>query len=154
MGKAIAVAALVVVVAFAAAAGGFLYGRNVGQTQAQATRQRFFEDRFGTATGQGASPAQGGGQPGTGVLVGGGTVGVVKSVNGNTIEISTRDAVVTVTLDSQTVIEKSVAGTLADIQEGQRVTVVGSSQGENKIAARRIQLIPAGGGSFGRSVTP
>lgn len=65
--------------------------------------------------------------------------GQIKSVTGNTVEISTAASVVTITVSDQTVISKTDRGTLADLKAGDRVTVFSKETGD-KPAASAIQL--------------
>ncbi len=65
--------------------------------------------------------------------------GQIKSVNGNTVEISTPDSVVSVQVNDATVISKTDRGTLSDLQVGDRVTVFSKDTGANP-AASAIQL--------------
>jgi hypothetical protein len=89
----------------------------------------------GSAGGQ---PGQGGGQPGG--PGGPGSSGTVKSISGNTIVLTGQDGnAVTVKLDDKTSIQKNVAGSLADIQTGVRLFVMGD-QSSGTITARTIQV--------------
>ncbi len=128
-----AVAALVLVVGV----GSFFAGSAYGQEQAQNIRLEFFRDRLAPAAAQG-DPTQGqSGQRGQAGRVA--AAGTVKSVQGNKIEVSTRNGVVTVTVDSQTQIIKTIAATIADIQPNQNITVM-SDQTGNTVTARLITI--------------
>ena len=86
----------------------------------------------------GGQPGQGGGQPGG--AAGPGSGGTVKSVSGNTIVLTAQDnSTLTVKMDDKTSIQKNVAGTLADIQTGVRLVVMGD-QSSGTITARTIQI--------------
>lgn len=87
----------------------------------------------GGAPPGGAQPGQLGGQPGVG--------GTVKSVSGNTIQLTGFDgSVTTVQVDSKTVIQKSASATLSDIKAGVQITViVDSSTGSNIARIIRIE---------------
>ncbi len=61
--------------------------------------------------------------------------GQVKSVNGNTVEISTPVNVVTVQVSDQTVISKTDKGTIQDLKPGDRVTVFSKDTGDNPNAS-------------------
>lgn len=65
--------------------------------------------------------------------------GTIKSINGNTIEISTPVSVVTVTVGDQTVISKTDVGSLSDLKTGDRVTVFSKDSG-NSPTASMVQL--------------
>jgi type II secretory pathway pseudopilin PulG len=156
MRNTILIGLVVVIVAAAAAAGGFLYGTSVGEARANQVRQNFFSQRAAQGTqggqgfsGQGGAGGQGfsgqGGAGGQGFFDQGnrqGTVGVVKSINGNTMEVSTRDSVVTVTLTDQTTVEKQATGSLSDIKTGERVVVVGNQDSGGTVTAQSVQLMP------------
>ncbi len=134
---------VIVVVAAAAALGGFFYGTSVGEARANQVRQNFFAQRNGQGgNGGGGGFGQGGqgGQNGQGNRRG--TAGTVKSINGNTMQVSTRDSVVTVNLSSQTQVEKQAPGSLSDIKAGERVVVVGSQGSGGTVAAQSVQVLP------------
>ncbi len=65
--------------------------------------------------------------------------GQVKSVNGDTVQISTADKVVTVKVNNNTIISKTDRGTIADLQPGDRVTVFSQETGDSPTASA-IQL--------------
>ncbi len=65
--------------------------------------------------------------------------GQIKAVNGNTLEISTADSVVTVKVNDQTLISKTEQGALSDLQPGDRVTVFSKESGDAPTASA-IQL--------------
>ena len=110
------------------------------------------ENGCGGAGGTGgAGGANGGG-------FGGGVAGTIKSINGDTVEISTAQNVTTVTLSPSTTVMQSVAATSADLQVGQTVTVRGQRDSSGNVAASSIQVVPAGatfgGNRPGASATP
>ena len=66
--------------------------------------------------------------------------GIVKSVKGNTLEVTAQNgSVVTVSIDAQTQIQKTVSGAATDIAVGARITVLSDQTGAN-VTARIIQL--------------
>lgn len=65
--------------------------------------------------------------------------GQIKSVNGDTVEISTADSVVTVKVNGDTQITKTERGSSTDLQVGDRVTVFSKETGTNPTASG-IQL--------------
>lgn len=65
--------------------------------------------------------------------------GQIKSVSGDTVEISTANSVVTVKVNTATLISKTDLGTLADLQVGDRVTVFSKETGSAPTASG-IQL--------------
>lgn len=134
--------------------GAYMAGRNAGLTEQVNIRTEFLQQRAGN---------QGGGPPGTGGGFGNasGTPGaasgdaaqaarnaqgralangVVKSVQGNTVTVTQqRDgSTATLTVDDKTIIEKTVTGTLADIQPGWRIAATEQQTGTTTI--RRIIL--------------
>ncbi len=130
---------IAVVVALVAAGGAFFAGTAYGEAQAQNTRSEFLRSRgFGgngqTANGQNGQAGQNGqfGRPAA--------FGTVKSVSGNTIVVTQQDgSTVTVTVNAQTTYQKTDAGSLSDVQPGDRVTVT-SDQTGSSITARSVQI--------------
>ncbi len=136
-------------------AGGFVWGRNVGLNEQINIRTEFFQQR---AAASGASTTGTGGNRagafssaagdttagGRGALLQGRQLvnGIVKSVEGNTVTVTQqRDgSTTTLTVDDKTIIEKTVNGTLADIQPGWRITAVEQTSGGT--TTRRIVLTP------------
>ncbi|MBI4671125.1 MAG: hypothetical protein HY741_05595 [Chloroflexi bacterium] len=99
-----------------------------GQNSTQGGQRQF--GQFGGTFGSGFNPAQ------VGNCV---ARGEIKSVNGDTVEISTANSVVTVKVNDQTLISKTDRGTLADLQPGDRVTVFSKETGDSPTAST-IQL--------------
>ncbi len=96
-------------------------------------------------TSNAGQPGQNAGQ--TGGPAGAGVSGTVKSVSGNTIQLTAQDgSAVTVKTDDKTGFQKTVAGTSADIQTGVRLAVTGD-QSSGTITAKTIQIMPAGDAS-------
>jgi hypothetical protein len=139
-----------VVVAAAGAFGGYTTGVNSGKSQALAARNAFLADRgigngqnAGAFNGQGSNGGQNGGRqfnPPAGNFA----AGQVKQIDGNTIQLSTAQAVVTVKLNDQTQIQKMGPGTVSDIQTGERITVQGTRGADGVMAAQSVQI----GGAF------
>ncbi len=132
--------------------GGTLYQKNQ-QTNAQA---RFLASRGLTGNFTGGGTGGNGSTNGRGF--GGGAQGQVKSINGNTISLSTAQNVTTVTLTNSTVILKSDPGTLADLQVGDRVQITGQRDSSGNITASQITVLaagnPAGSGNGGSAAVP
>jgi hypothetical protein len=85
-----------------------------------------------------------GGQPlsGSGVgFSGRGTIGVVKTIDGDVITISTAQDVTTVTLSEDTRIEKYASAAITDLQPGMRVMVIGQPDDDGNITASQIQIV-------------
>lgn len=141
--KTVLVAVVVLVLLAIVGVGAFFAGSAYGQSQAQNTRAEFFRERLAPAGGQGNMTQMGqqGQRTESGRIAANGTV---KSVQGNTLQVTAQDgSTVTVTVDAQTVIQKTITGTAADLQPGLRVTVM-SDQTGNNVAARVIQIRPGG----------
>jgi Domain of unknown function (DUF5666) len=142
-GKWIALIIVGLVVVAAAAFGGYTTGVNAGKTQALAARNAFLADRgIGNSQGGAVFNAQGGN--GRQFDANNFAAGQVKQIDANTIQLSTAQAVVTVKVNDQTQIQKMGAGTLSDIQTGERITVQGTRGSDGVMTAQSIQI----GGRF------
>jgi hypothetical protein len=134
--------------------GGTLYQKNQ-QARAQASflASRGITSNFGGTNGGNFFRAQG--TPGANYItrggLGGGAQGQVKSINGNTLSLSTAQNVTNVTLSDSTVILKSDPGTVADLKVGDRVLVTGERDSSGNITASQIEVLPAGVGGPGES---
>lgn len=138
--------AVVAVVAAAGASGAYAYnmGKQEGMKAGLTARTDFLAARTaGGAAAQGAPGAAA--RAGQGAMAGNFTAGQVKSVNGNELEISTATAVTKVKLTDKTQIEKTVAGTAADIKAGERIVVQGAKAADGALEASVVQL---GAGRF------
>ena len=144
--KTIVVAAIVVVVAAVAGVGGFFAGNSFGpNAQAQNVQREFFAARSGQNGTGGAGQFGQGGQSGQGTQQGRRPVafGTVKSVQGNTIQVTAQDGTITtVTTDSKTVIQKTGTCAVTDVQPGQRITVMGTQSGSD-VTATDISIQPS-----------
>ncbi len=144
--KTVIAIAVAIVLAVVIGAGGFFAGTAYGQSQANNTRSEFFRNRGGGAAGtagQGGQAGQNGQGGQNGQFGRPAAFGTVKSVNGNTVVISQQDgSTVTVTTTAQTVVQKTVSGTVSDITPGDRVTVESTQTGSNVVASA-IQIRPA-----------
>lgn len=142
--KSILVAVIVVVLVVVAGVGGFFAGNSFGpNAQALSTVNDFRTQRFGNG-GQGSTGQSG--QGGQGAQQGRRPVafGTVKSVQGNTIQVTAQDGTITtVTTDSKTVVQKTVTGAVTDVQPGQRITVMGNQSGSD-VTATEISIQPSG----------
>jgi hypothetical protein len=137
------------------AAGAFIGGMNMGQAQAQEQQNQFFAQRGvnpNAAGGTGGAAGQFGGAGAagrTGAAGGAGrnaTFGTIKKIDGNTITLTVPNSDdITVSLPANATIIKTVTGTVSDLKEGQRLTVMGARSGNN-IAATAVQVtdLPAG----------
>jgi hypothetical protein len=126
--------------------GSFFAGTVVGANQA---RQSMFQGRFGGQGGQfqrsDRTPQPGqpdNPQPGQqGGRQGGGTMGTIKTVEGDTIVVTTQAGDVQVHATDTTLIEKYTTVGVADLKEGERVVVSGSQNDDGSITARSIQSL-------------
>ncbi len=140
---------LAVVLVLAVASGSFYGGMAYERTRQANLQARFFAER-GFAPGEGfpggfpmATPREsaGGsaGAPESGF--GRGTNGTIKSLEGDSLLLSTPEDVTTVVLNSDTVILHTVAGDRALLQPGLRVVVSGERDESGAIHAATIQVL-------------
>lgn len=142
---------LVIIAAGGAGAVGYTLGTQNGLTQAQNIQAEFFRQR-GFQPGQGAPSAgqtpqagqaqtgqQGQGQPGQpGGFGQRGVAGVVKSVEGNVIQLTGQDGnTIKVQVDERTTYQR--AGALSDIRASARITVTGETA-SGTVNARLVQI--------------
>lgn len=126
---------------------GYAVGTQNGLAQAQNIRNEFFQQRGGqfgqgTAPGFSGTPVAGQGQPGA--FGGRGTSGVVKSVDGNTIQLTAQDgSSITVKVDNNTTYQKTTTATLADVKANTRITVIGETS-SGTVTARTVQILASG----------
>jgi hypothetical protein len=85
------------------------------------------------------------GRSGQGFPGRGGVAGTVEKVEGDTVTVDTSEGPLLVRVGEDTVIQKSAAGTLEDLQTGVRVAVIGEPEEGGGVAARFVVLIPEGG---------
>ena len=115
--------------------GGMAYQRNQ-QNQIQA---RFFQSRGLPGGGFGNNGNDFGQR--RSFFGGGGVTEQVKSLDGNTLIISTAQNTTTVNLTGSTQIEKPATGSTADLQPGVRVVVNGQTGADGNITADQITII-------------
>lgn len=153
MNKSILVTAGVVILVLAVGGGSFYGGMLFEQSRAANIRNAFFANRGGGDGGNGAFGGGGngnfGGGGGNGAFGGGGggrVFGQVKSIDGDTLVISTPQNVTTVHLTGTTTISKLVTGARTDLQPGETVNVRGQRETSGDITATDIQVTgPAAG---------
>ncbi|GEM_PF-1763389 len=162
--KWILLAALVVVVA-SGATGVYAYnmGKQEGMRAGLAARAEFIQMRTsggaiagtpnaaGAGTSGGFGAGQGAAAVGRGGQLGNFATGQVKSVSDNELEITTATGVTKVKLTDKTQIEKTVAGTSADIKPGERIVVQGTRGADDVLEAATIQI---GAGRFAGPMGP
>ena len=137
MGRKIVLIVVMIVALVAVGAGAFYGGTVYAAQQATNTRASFFAGRGG-AGGTGGAGANGAGG------FGGGVTGTIKSISGDTIQVSTALSVTTVSVSGSTTVLKTAAATTADLQVGQQVTVRGQRDAAGNVTATTIQVVPAG----------
>ena len=143
----IVLAVVVAIVLIGAAGfGGYTMGHSAGLSDAQNVRNEFFQQRSGQGGGNGQFAQGQGGQGGQNGQFARrpAAFGTVKSVQGNTIELTAADgSTVTVSTSAQTTVQKTVAGAVSDIKPGYRVSVVGSQSG-GSVTATEISIQSTG----------
>jgi len=154
MSKKILIITGVILFVILVGAGGFWVGMTYKATQNSQAQASFFEQRGGSpSTGQFPSDGQipegmqfQGAGPGSfdqaqGFFRGGGTMGQVKSIEGDVLTLSTAQDVTTVNLADNTTIIKSIEGSTSDLQPGVRVVVSGEANDEGNITANQITIL-------------
>jgi len=118
------------------AGGSFFAGTAVGASRA---RQSFFQGRFGGQGGQ-EGQFQRQGQP-AGARPGGGIMGTIKSVEGDTLVVTTSQGDTQVQATNTTLVEKYMAASLGDLKVGERVVVSGTQNDDGSVTAQSIQSL-------------
>lgn len=143
MGKKVLLIIGSIVIVLAAAGGAFYGGMLYERQQAANLRAAFFADRGGGAGGGNGGGGGGfsfGDGNGAGNGAGRGAVGQIKSIDGDTITLSTAQSEVKVTLNDATLIQKTVAGGRTDLQVGERIVVRGERDSAGNVTATDIQI--------------
>jgi hypothetical protein len=125
-----------IVLVAGAAVGGFFGGRAYQRNQANTVRNNFMRDRGIQGFDPNAAPnaVQGGANfPAGGIVMGRGATGEVKSIDGNTLTLTSGDTETVITLSDTTQIVKTTSGTTADLTVGQQVMVTGERDANGKI---------------------
>lgn len=123
-------------------AGSFWGGMTYQSKRAEGVRANFINSR-----GQGANlPFSidgqfGAGGQGPGFVGGGGTIGEVKTIEGDTLTISTPQNVTTVIISDASEIQKSEAADISDLQPGVQVMVTGQRDAGGVITASQILIL-------------
>jgi len=141
-----------VVVVLILVAGSFYGGTLYGKQQAQAAMPQAFRERM-AQFGQGGQEATGEQQvqPGPGGFGrlggqgGGGIVGQIEEIAGDTLIITDFNGQQTrVQVTDTTLIEKYASVTVVELEAGEQVVVSGSENEDGSITARSVQVAPAG----------
>ena len=144
--------ALVAVLVLAAVGGGaYYYGTQVGEKRVLANPQLVFQQlRSGQGSGQFQAqiPGQGvapSGTPQAGqrgmVIQGGGVMGTIKEIDGNTLVITTDDGDVRVQASDTTLIQKTMSVNVENLEVDERVVVSGTKNDDGSYTARSIQSV-------------
>lgn len=132
-----------ILLAAAIAAGSFYGGMAYQTNRVNQVRTNFFNSRGLGDNGQ--LPGNGSGLPNgsqnQGFFGGGGTVGQVKTVEGNVMTVSTARNVTTVNLSDSTQIEKPTTGSVADLKPGVQVMITGQRDSNGEITASQITIL-------------
>lgn len=135
------------ILAIIAAAGGFFYGITVGEARANSARQVFLQERAGgqfdhngsdSEAGGGQFQHDGGQEQGNPARVRG--AGEVTGVEGDTLKLSTPEGPIRVLVNQGTVLRKVTSVTLAELQAGDPVVVIGDRDPQGNLVARSIQV--------------
>jgi len=122
-------------------AGAFVGGMTFERVRAANISSSFFAGRGGNGQGQGQGGFGDGGASGQAGGNGGRVAGQIKSIDGNTLQLSTPNNVITVTLTDTTAISKLAAGTRADLQVGESISVRGQPGAGGAVTAETFQLL-------------
>jgi hypothetical protein len=132
-------------------AGSFYGGMILGERRAQVDLPEAFRERM-AQFGQG-DPASSGAvegrlsQGGFGRLggQGGGLIGQIEEISGDTIVVTGFDGQQTIVqITDTTLIEKYASVTASELAPGEQVTISGSENEDGSITARSVQVAPAG----------
>ena len=129
----VGILALVIV----AAGGGYFAGMSVGKAQASQARRQFAQGGFNGRNDQTPQPGQGGARQG------GGTMGTIEAIAGDTLTVNTQQGIVQVKTTDTTLIEKNMTVSIGELKTGERVMVLGSKNDDGSITARSIQSMRA-----------
>ena len=140
-------AIIAVIVLVSVAGGAFFAGTKVGEQRvinnpALAFQQRGFAQRGEFPFAQGTPPAgqRGMQAPAGGAQVfGGGMMGTIEAIEGNTLTLSTDDSTIRVLTTETTLIQKSMNVSAAELEIGEQITVSGSQNDDGSVTARSIR---------------
>lgn len=71
-----------------------------------------------------------------------GVSGTITKINGRSLTVTTAQGTMTVNVGPDATIQKSAAGTIADLVEGQSLTVIGSQNADGNVIAAAIIILP------------
>jgi len=135
----IGVAALLVVLALGG--GSFWAGMRVGENRVLQDPSRLFQ-RLRGQEGQFPGMVMVGTRPSGAEAqrFGGGILGTIKAVEGDTLVVTTEEGEIRVQTTDTTLIEKSMAVDVGDLEVGEQVVVSGSQNDDGSITARSIRV--------------
>jgi len=144
---------LIAVLVLAGVGGGaFAAGTKVGENRAVQDPARFFQQRAGGQGGQfpgqfqtpqpGQFQTPPPGQRGAQGL-GGGIMGTIDGVEGNTLVVSTQEGTIRVQTTDTTLIQKYMTASIGDLKIGEQIVVAGSRNDDGSYTARSIQSLRA-----------
>ena len=85
-----------------------------------------------------------------GFAAGDGLTGTIEKIEGNMVTVNTPQGSLQATIESDTIIQRTIEVTLEDLVEGMRLTVIGERGEDGTVEARTILVIPEGeDGLFG-----
>jgi hypothetical protein len=144
-----------VVIAVAFAAGGFYGGMTYAKNQVSQVQAQFFRERGGNPPTGGFPGANGTAFPGGAQgFFGGNTTGVIKTMDGNTLTVTTARNTITVTMNDATKVEKTQPGAASDLQTGQQVIVMGQRDANGNVTATQILILPVNPAQSTPGATP
>lgn len=140
----VAVILLVVVVG----AGAFWAGTSYGKSQANQDLASLMQERFGGRGGQYSGMMPEGMMPegmmtrqaerGDAMRFGGGLMGTIETIEGETLIINSDDGIVKVQTTDTTLIEKNMPVSVGDLEVGEMVVVSGPRNEDGSVTARSI----------------
>jgi len=145
---------IAVLVIAAVGAGAFYAGTKVGENRVLQDPTRLFQQRIRGEGGQFPGPSGtpvAAGQRGN-LVMGGGTVGTIESIEGDTVVLGTDEGTVRVQTTDTTLIEKSMTVDVGELEVGEQVVVAGSRNDDGSLTARSIRSMS--GFQFGQPDQP
>jgi hypothetical protein len=73
-----------------------------------------------------------------------GAMGTLFKIDGNVLTLTTLQGTATVKVGPDTIIQKTVTGTISDLEEGQSLLVIGSRDADGNVTATSIRIQPPG----------
>jgi hypothetical protein len=152
----IIIAGVIVLVA-GAGVGGFFGGKAYERSHANTVRNNFLQSRGIQGFDPNAAPNGAANVNGTNFPSGGfgrGASGQIKSIDGNTLTLTTGQNETKVTLSDTTIIEKSTPGATTDLQTGQNVTVTGQRDSNGSVTATQVLILSTDASPTPAGTTP